>query len=92
MAGELGTALLADLGFLLWGNVFYHTFSFDSPGWASGLIGIVFLSGYGLVTHSGLLNIAKFVAELVAHLEFGTHSDNCFLVGGPHATDFSTGS
>ena len=88
MAWKLGTALLADLGFLLWGNVFYHTFSFDSPGWASGLIGIVFLSGYGLVTLSGLLGIGEFVA----HLGFGTYCNNCILVGGPLTTDSSSGS
>jgi hypothetical protein len=35
------------------------------------------LSYLGLVTHSGLLGIAEFVAEL----GFGTHCDNCFMVG-----------
>ena len=46
----------------------------------------------GLVPHSGLLGIAEFVAELVAQLGFGTHCDNCFLVGGPHTTESSTGN
>ena len=47
--------------------------------------GVAFLSGSGLVrvTHAGLLDIAKFVAEMVANLWFGTQSDKCFLVGGP---------
>ena len=60
---------------------------------ASATLGVVFLSGSGLVTHSGLLGIAEFVAELVAHLGFGTtHCDTCFLVGGPHTIDSSTSS
>ena len=58
---ELETELLA------------HFSTFESPSWASGILGVVFISGSGLVTYSGLFGIAEFVTELVAHLEFGTH-------------------
>ena len=68
-----------------------HSVSTYLAGLVAHLV-VAFLSGSGLVAYSGLLGIAEFVAELVAHLGFRTHFDTCFLVVGPHTTDSLTGS
>jgi hypothetical protein len=93
---HLGLAFKAGdtLGCLAWLSCWYTWvfYCFDSPGWASGTLGVLFLSGPGLVTHSELLGIGKFVDKLMALLEFVTCCNNRFLVGRPHTTGFSTGS
>jgi hypothetical protein len=78
----------------------YDTLSLYLSGWFGGTLGVVFLSGTGLVTHSGLLGLSELVVELLAHFEEGGGGggrgvalcESWLLVGGTYTSDSLTGS
>ena len=57
-------------GFLPWVYDFYDRLNFTLPVLAGGTHGVALFSVAGLVTNSGLLGIADYVAELMAHWGF----------------------